>query len=844
MEMEIGTVRRVDIEQEMQTAYLDYAMSVIVSRALPDVRDGLKPVHRRILYAMHDMGLHPGTHYRKSARIVGEVLGKYHPHGDAAVYEAMARMAQDFSLRYPLVDGQGNFGSVDGDAPAAMRYTEARMQATGQEMLSDIGKDTVDFVPNFDDTLQEPSVLPSSLPNLLINGSSGIAVGMATNIPPHNLCEVCDALAYMIDNYKRVDDIAVDDLMRFIKGPDFPTGGVVYRYREDGGEMVDAVRAAYAVGRGRLTVQAKAHIEEMSRSRHRIVVTELPYQTNKSNLIERIAGLVREGRIEGIADLRDESDRRGMRLVIELTRTVEPRDVLGHLFRLTPLQSTFGVNIVALVDGEPRLLPLKKVLQYYIEHRREIVTRRSRFDLERAKRRAHVLEGLLIALSNLDEVIAVIRRSRTADSARTNLRRRFKLTEVQAQAILDMPLRRLASLERKKIEQEYKEKKKLIRQLQSLLRSPKKILGVVKDELLAIGQRYGDARRTQIVERGRGELTTHDLIPDEEVLVTITRRGNVRQGPPAQARTLTAGRGKDVVVHRWQANSRDDLYLFTADGRVARLPVHQIPNLEMRPRGTALGELCPSLKGRTLVAVLALPHYSAEPAGYLLTVTRMGRVKRSTLAEFVSAVAKGEAVVMGVDQSDELAWVHVSSGGQDVILVTQQGKAIRFSEDEVRPMGLTAGGVLGIKLGAGDRLVGADLAKSRASLLVVSSAGYGKWTSLADYPSQKRYGGGVVTCTLSTRTGELAGARVVKGQDEVWLISARGKVKRLRVRSVPRMGRATRGKALWALPDGDQVVALTMPMISAGLAEAQSPEAAGAQKKTSRRTSRKTSRRK
>ncbi|HIP95595.1 MAG TPA: DNA gyrase subunit A, partial [Anaerolineae bacterium] len=582
-------------------------------------------------------------------------------------------------------------------------------------------------------------------------------------------------------------------------------------------------------------VQAKAHIEEMSRSRHRIVVTELPYQTNKTNLIERIAMLVREGHIEGIADLRDESDRRGMRLVIELTRTVEPRDVLGQLFRLTPLQSTFGVNMVALVDGEPRLLPLKKALQCYIEHRREIVTRRSRFELERAKRRAHVLEGLLIALSNLDEVIAVIRRSRTMDSAQANLRRRFKLTEVQAQAILDMPLRRLAALERKKIEQEYKEKKKLIRRLQSLLRSPKKILGVVKDELLAIKQRYGDARRTQMVERGRGELTTHDLIPDEEVLVTITRRGNVRQGPPARARTLNAGRGKDVVVHRWQVNSRDSLYLFTADGRVACLPVYQIPNLEARPRGTALGELCPLLKERTLVAVLALPYYSAEPAGYLLTVTRMGKVKRSPLAEFVSAAAKGEAVVMGVDRGDELAWVHVSSGGQDVILVTRQGKAIRFSEGEVRSMGLTAGGVLGIKLSAGDQLVGADLVQSRASLLVVSGAGYGKWTSLADYPSQKRYGGGVMTYNPSARTGELVGARVVRGRDEVWLISARGKAKRLRVRNVPRMGRAARGKALWALPDGDQVAALMMPMTSAGLAEAQSPDSAGTQKKTLRK---------
>ncbi len=829
--MEIGTVRRVDIEQEMQTSYLDYAMSVIVSRALPDVRDGLKPVHRRILYAMHDMGLTPGSPYRKSARIVGEVLGKYHPHGDAAVYEAMARMAQDFSLRYPLVDGQGNFGSVDGDAPAAMRYTEARMHAMGQEMLTDIAKDTVDFVPNFDGTLQEPSVLPSSLPNLLINGASGIAVGMATNIPPHNLGEVCDALAYMIDHYQRMDDIAVDDLMQFIRGPDFPTGGVVYRYRENGDETVDAVRAAYAVGRGRFTVQAKAHIEEMSRSRHRIVVTELPYQTNKTNLIERIASLVRDGRIEGIVDLRDESDRRGMRLVIELTRTVEPREVLGQLFRLTPLQNTFGMNMVALVDGEPRLLSLKKALQHYIEHRREIVTRRSRFDLERARHRAHVLEGLRIALANLDEVIAIIRRSRTVDSARKNLRRRFKLTEVQAQAILDMPLRRLASLERKKIDQEYKETKKLIRQLQSLLRSQKKILAVVKEELLALKQRYGDARRTQIVERERGELTTRELIPDEDVLITITRRGYVRQGPPAKARTLTAGRGKDVVVHCWHANSRDYLYLFTTDGWVTRWPVHQLPSLEVKPGGAPLAELSPLLKDRTLAAVLVLPHDASQATGYLLTVTRKGKVKRSSLAELVSEAAKGDVVVMNVDDADELAWVHVSSGKQEIILVTEQGKAIRFAENDVRPMGLAAGGVLGIKLSADDRLVGADLVKSRANLLVVTRAGYGKWTALTEYPTQKRYGSGVVTCNLSARSGELVGARVVKGQDEVWMISARGKVKRLRVRNFPRVGRAARGKVVWKLAEGDRVADLTAPLSSAELSGDESTRSSEGQKR-------------
>ena len=458
--MEIGTVRQIDIDQEMQGAYLDYAMSVIVSRALPDVRDGLKPVHRRILYAMHDMGLRPDTPYKKSARIVGEVLGKYHPHGDAAVYEAMARMAQDFSLRYMLVDGQGNFGSIDGDSPAAMRYTEARMAHIAEEMLADIDKDTVDFVPNFDDTLTEPAVLPAALPNLLVNGASGIAVGMTTNIPPHNLGEVCDALIYLIDNYKKLDDVTVEDLTRFIQGPDFPTGGVVYRYAgEDGdGDRVDLIRNAYALGRGRLTVQAQVHIEEMSRNRSRIVVTELPYQVNKTRLIERIAELVRDGRIEGITDLRDESDRQGMRICIELTRTVEPREILSQLFKLTPMQTTFGLRMLALVDGEPRLLSLKRVLVHYLEHRQEIITRRSRYLLERAKLRAHILEGLLKALDNIDEVIDIIRRSRTTDTARKNLMKRLKLTEIQAQAILDMPLKRLAALERRKIADEHKEK--------------------------------------------------------------------------------------------------------------------------------------------------------------------------------------------------------------------------------------------------------------------------------------------------------------------------------------------------------------------------------------------------
>ncbi len=525
--MEVGTVQLVDIEREMRTAYLDYAMSVIVARALPDVRDGLKPVQRRILYAVHDMGLRPTTSHRKSARIVGEVLGKYHPHSDTAVYDAMARMAQGFSLRYPLVDGQGNFGSIDGDAPAAMRYTEARMATIAQEMLADIDKRTVDFSPNFDGTLREPIVLPAGLPNLLVNGAAGIAVGMATNIPPHNLGEVCDALVCMLDRYKRLDDVTVEDLMRFVQGPDFPTGGVIYR-QDRRKDDADALRAAYAIGRGRITVQAKTHIEEMTRNRSRLVITELPYQVNKTNLIERIAKLVRDGRLEGIVDLRDESDRRGMRIVIELTRTVDAKAMLEQLYKLTPLRTTFGVNMVALVDGAPRLLSLKKALEHYLEHRRDIITRRSRYELEQAKHRAHLLEGLLVALDHLDEVIQTIRRSRTADTARTNLRRRFKLTEIQAQAILDMPLKRLAALERRKMADEYKELQKRIKHLQSLLRSPTRLLRMIKGELVAIKEKYGDQRRTTIA--GQVGVTLDEIVQEEEALVALTRRGHIRRG--------------------------------------------------------------------------------------------------------------------------------------------------------------------------------------------------------------------------------------------------------------------------------------------------------------------------
>ena len=576
----IGDVREVDITTEMQVAYLDYAMSVIVARALPDVRDGLKPVHRRILYAMHDMGLTNSKSYKKSARIVGEVLGKYHPHNDTSVYEAMVRMAQEFSLRYPLVDGQGNFGSIDGDNAAAMRYTEARLAAISDLILADIEKETIDWRDNFDTTLKEPGILPAALPNLLVNGANGIAVGMATNIPPHNLAEVVDATVYLIDHFEKIDAIGVNDLLQFIKGPDFPTGAILFRYRQGnkGEEEIDAISQGYATGRGRLILQAKAHFEEMSRSRSRIIVTDLPYQTNKTNLLERIALLVRDGKIEGITDLRDESDRTGMRIVIELTRNVEPKVVLERLLRLTPMQQTFGMSLLALVNGEPRTLTLKRILVHFIEHRQEIIRRRSEFDLAKARARSHILEGLLKALDILDEVIQTIRRSQRVETARANLMRGFDFTQVQAQAILDMPLRRLTALERKQLQDEHKELRQRIAYLEGLLADDAKILAVVREELLALRQLHADRRRTQIVERAQGTLTATDLLPDRRVWVALGARSELRrQDFSGISRASLRQAGQNAAVALITANTRDQLYFIAADGRCHRLGVHEIP---------------------------------------------------------------------------------------------------------------------------------------------------------------------------------------------------------------------------------------------------------------------------
>ena len=803
--MEVGTVRLVDIEREMRTAYLDYAMSVIVARALPDVRDGLKPVQRRILYAMHDMGLRPATPHRKSARIVGEVLGKYHPHSDTAVYDAMARMAQDFSLRYPLVDGQGNFGSIDGDAPAAMRYTEARMATIAQEMLADIGRPTVGFVSNFDGTLQEPEVLPAGLPNLLVNGAAGIAVGMATNIPPHNLGEVCDALAYMIDRYKRLDDVTIEELMRFVQGPDFPTGGVIYRQNGREGD-VDALRAAYAMGRGRIIVQAKTHIEEMTRNRSRIVITQLPYQVNKTNLIERIAELVRDGRLEGIVDLRDESDRRGMRIAIELTRTVDAKAVLEQLYRLTPLRATFGVNMVALVDGVPRLLSLKKALEHYLEHRREIATRRTKYELEQAKQRAHVLEGLLVALDHLDEVIQIIRKSRTTDTAHTNLRRRFKLTDVQAQAILDMPLKRLAALERRKLADEYKELKKQIKYLQSLLRSPAKLLRMIKEELLAIKEKYGDQRRTTIA--GQVGVTLDEIVQEEEALVAVTWRGHIRRGGTDQRRLVSAGRGKDVVTHLLHVSGGDDLFLIATDGRANWLPVHQVPDIASQRGGIPLADVRPSFRNAKIVSVLVLPRGEDAPEGYLLLGTASGKVKRSTLADVVKAVGKGVTKVIGLDQGDRVVNAHATGGNEEVLIVTRQGKGIRFAQEEVRPMGLPASGVGAIRLAPGDMVVSVQLVRKRGNLLTMTTKGWVKLSSLTTFPAQKRYGTGVNAHKVSRRSGDVALAHVVGRGGQVTVLTAKGGVERMVLKDLPRMGRDTLGRPVVALKDDDNPTAV------------------------------------
>jgi DNA gyrase subunit A len=808
--MVLGKVKPINIEDEMRGSYLDYAMSVIVSRALPDVRDGLKPVHRRILYAMDGLGLNHTAPHRKSARIVGEVLGKFHPHGDASVYEAMVRMAQDFSMRYVLIDGQGNFGSVDNDPPAAMRYTEARLAEIAEQMLVDIDKDTVNFVPNFDDSLSEPSVLPARLPNLLVSGSAGIAVGMATNIPPHNLGEVCDALSYLIDN----PEATVDELTQFIKGPDFPTAGLILGQ--------EGIKNAYATGHGRIVVRAKAYLgDALEGGRRQIIVTELPYQTNKAALVERIAELVKDRKIGGISELRDESDRQGMRIVIELRREAHPQQVLNNLYKHTAMQSAFFVNMLALVDGQPRVISLKEALQYYIDFRHEIVTRRSRFELKVARERAHILEGLKIALDHIDEVITTIRKSETAESARQNLITSFGLSQTQAQAILDMQLRRLANLERKKILDEYAEVVKTIAYLEDLLSNPRRILLLINEEVTELKSKYSDPRRTEIMEEEVAEFREEDLVPHQRVAVTLSNRGFIKRVPSQVYKSQHRGgrgiigmvtREKDAVRLLVVADTHDNLLFFTNRGKVFRLKCHEIPADSSRTaKGIAVVNLFPLAESEWVTAVVSVTDF--KPDTYLLMATSRGEVKKTALDKFASVRSSG-LIAMNLKEGSELVSASLATDQDDVILVTQKAQSIRFVVSSLRATSRTSGGVCGIRLMPGDRVVSMDAIFPAAFILVVTTEGFGKLTPVANYPRQHRAGSGVRTFKLTEKTGEIAAARLVSQTQQLMIISAEGIVITTPVKEKdPRLGitiqgRSTQGVRLMRLDPGDKVVAI------------------------------------
>ncbi len=827
---DLGKVRTVRIEDEMKTSYLDYAMSVIVARALPDVRDGLKPVHRRILFTMGEMGLSATSSYRKCAAIVGEVMGKYHPHGDASLYDALVRLAQDFSMRYPLVDGQGNFGSIDGDSAAAMRYTEARLTGIAAEMLADIDKNTVDFVDNYDGTQKEPTVLPARLPNLLVNGSSGIAVGMATNIPPHHLGEVCDAARALIED----PELTSDDLCKYVLGPDFPTGGTMYRYETrrnpitGENETIDAIREMYAHGRGRVVVRAQVAFEETRLGRMAIIVTELPYMVNKAALLEKIAELVGAKKIDGIADLRDESDRDGMRIYVEIKRDADPHRVLNNLFKHTAMQTAFNTNMLALVDGQPQTLSLKAVLAHYIEHRREIIRRRTEFDLEKAQARAHILEGLKIALDNLDEVIKTIRESPDVERARHNLMARFGLSEIQAQAILDMRLARLAALERKKIEDEYLEVIKLIAELEDILANPSRISSVIKDELAAIKTKYAGLRRTRIADSSSREMTDEDLIADEDVVITISRRGYIKRQPVATYRRQGRG-GKGIIGHVTReedavesllvANTHDWALFFTNRGRVFSAKVHTIVDASRQAKGIAIINL-PGVQvepGEVPMATITLSDFNAGK--FLVMATRNGVVKKSPLEQFDRVRSSG-IIAITIAPDDELAWVDVATGTDDVIVATAQGKIARFHEDEVRPMGRPAAGVIGIRLASPtDRVVGMSVVKPTADLLVLTETGYGKRVPLTEFRPMHRGSQGVRLISLEgKKTGEVAAVQQVTEQDEeLLLISANGQVVRTDTNTINRYSSQARGVIVMRLNGDDKVVGIAA--FRAGLAE-------------------------
>lgn len=791
----------IDIEEEMRKSYLDYAMSVIVSRALPDVRDGLKPVHRRILYAMNELSLTPDKPHRKSARIVGDVLGKYHPHGDTAVYDAMVRLAQDFSTRYLLVDGHGNFGSVDGDSAAAMRYTEARMAKITTEMLTDINKETVDYRLNFDETLKEPKVLPSKFPNLLVNGSSGIAVGMATSIPPHNLGEVIDGAVAMIDN----PEIDVDGIMEYIKGPDFPTGATIMGK--------ESIKSAYRSGRGRVVVRAKTTIEETSKGRTRILVTEIPYQVNKARLIEKIAALVRDKKLEGISDLRDESDRNGMTIVIELKRDANANVVLNNLYKHTQLQDTFSIIIIALVNDEPKVLNLRQVLRHYLDHQKEVIVRRTQYDLDKAEARAHILEGLKIALDHIDAVIKLIRGSNSVADAKNGLMQEFGLSEKQAQAILDMRLQKLTGLEREKIEEEYEELIKLINKYKEILASDDLIYAIIREELLEVKAKYNDERRTDI-QAAADEIDLEDMIEEENVAITLTKFGYVKRLPENTYKIQRRGgkgvsglttREEDFVEHLFITSTHDNLLFFTNQGRVYTLKAYEIPEAKRQAKGTAIVNLLQINPDEKITAVIPIKEFDKDD--YLLFVTKKGIVKKTALDSF-SSIRKSGLISITLKEEDELISVKRTNGEKDIILVTSQGMSIRFNESDVRNMGRTAMGVKAITLNRDDKVVGMDLVEDGKELLVISKYGQGKRTSLDEYRTQTRGGKGIKTYNVRKKSGELVGAKVVDDKDEIMIISFSGIIIRLAVSGVSKMGRHTSGVALMKMGDEDRVVSI------------------------------------
>jgi len=798
----VGEVHPTDIHEEMRRSYLDYAMSVIIGRALPDVRDGLKPVHRRVLHAMDEMGLAHNRPHRKAARVVGDVLGKYHPHGDTAVYDTIVRLVQDFSMRYPLIDGQGNFGSVDGDAPAAMRYTEVRLARLAHEILRDIDKETVDFVPNYDESTVEPVVLPTVVPNLLVNGSSGIAVGMATNIPPHNLGEVVDAVIAHLEN----TNITIDALMQFLPGPDFPTAAYIHGRQ--------GILDAYRTGRGLIQVRAKAFVEKARAGRENIIVTELPYQVNKAKLVERIAELVREKKIEGVSDLRDESDREGMRIVLELKKDEPAVPVLNSLYKHTAMQSTFGVIMLALVDNQPRVLDLKQVIGYFIDHRKVVVVRRTRYELRQAEARAHILEGYRIALDHLDAVIQLIRRSRSVDEARSGLVSEFGMSEIQAQAVLDLRLQRLTQLERQKIQDEYEETIRLIARLQAILGNEALVREIIKEELTALKAQYGDARRTQIMDE-TADISYEDTLADEEMVVTISHGGYIKRSPLAIYRSQRRGgkgmtgmatKEEDYVEHLFVATTHSHILLFTNLGRVHWLKVHETPQLGRAAKGKALVNFLQVQPGEIVTAMIPIRQF--EIGRHLVMATRRGVVKKTELQAYSNPRAGG-IIAITLDEGDELIAVRLTGGQDEIFLATKLGMAIRFGEEEVRAIGRSGRGVIGIALEAGDEVVAAEVVRPGTAILTVNEHGYGKRTALEEYRLQGRGGKGIINVRVAEKNGPVVGALQVQEQDQVMMISQEGKVNRVNVREINVIGRATQGVRLQGLQASDRVAAVT-----------------------------------